>query len=93
VSLPQSRPARALMTADLDLKAGRVTVRCPYCLIGPRGDKVGGVENPVDVTPFVEHEGKREHKTSCSKGHTLRFRTIAEWRQERQAMGLQEKTG
>jgi hypothetical protein len=79
------------MHADLDLKAGRVTVRCPYCLIGPRGDRVGGVANPVDVTRFVEHEGKREHKVTCSKGHTLRFRTVAAWREERQAMGLQER--
>jgi hypothetical protein len=79
------------MHADLDMRSGRVTVNCPYCLIGPRGDKVGGVANPVDVTKFVEHGGKREHKVSCSKGHTLRFRTIDEWREERQAMGLQEK--
>jgi hypothetical protein len=81
------------MHADLDLRSGRVTVNCPYCLIGPKGDKVGGLANPVDVTKFVEHEGKREHKASCSKGHTLRFRTIEQWRYERQAQGLQERTG
>jgi len=79
------------MYADLDLKAGRVQVDCPYCLIGPAGDKVGGFKNPVDVTKFVEHEGKREHKTTCSKGHTLRFKTVAEWREGRQKMGLQER--
>jgi len=79
------------MDAQLDLKSGRVQVSCPYCLIGPRGDKNGGIANPVDVTRFVELEGKREHTTSCSKGHTLRFRTVAEWREERQEMGLQEK--
>jgi len=79
------------MYADMDLKAGRVQVDCPYCLMGPNKDKVGGIKNPVDVTRFIEHDGKREHKTSCSKGHTLRFRTVDEWREERQRMGLQTR--
>lgn len=86
-------PNKALMYAELDLKAGVVTVKCPYCLIGPKGDRQGGLENPVDVTRFVEQEGKKEHKVTCSKGHTLRFRSVEEWRYERQAMGLQERTG
>ena len=85
------RPQKALMNASLDMKAGVVTVNCPYCLMGPRYDKVGGVENPVDVTRFVEQEGKKEHKASCSKGHTLRFRTVDEWREERQKAGIQTR--
>lgn len=71
------------MSADVDIARGIVTVRCPYCLIGPRMDKRDGLVNPVDVTRFVEHEGKREHKVTCSKGHTLRFKTVAQFREER----------
>jgi hypothetical protein len=79
------------MTANLDLRSGRVQVDCPYCLIGPWGTRVGGFKNEVDVTKFAEHEGKREHTVTCSKGHTLHFRTVAEWREGRQKQGLQEK--
>jgi hypothetical protein len=74
-------PYKAAMNASVDTRAGVVTVRCPYCLIGPKLDGKNGLVNPVDVTKFVEHEGKREHKVTCSKGHTLRFRTIAEHRE------------
>jgi len=70
------------MRTTIDQKRGLVVVNCPYCLIS-------GLANPVNVTPFVEHEGKREHTTVCNKGHTLRFRTIEEWRETRQASGLQ----
>jgi hypothetical protein len=79
------------MKASIDMKSGRVQVNCPMCLIGPQGTRVGGFANPVDVTKFAEHEGKREHKVTCSKGHTLRFRTVAEWREGRIKQGLQEK--
>jgi hypothetical protein len=74
---------RAAMRAEVDVARGIVTVNCPYCLVGPRFDKEGGFANPVDVTKFVEHEGKREHKTSCSKGHVLKFKTIAEFRERK----------
>jgi hypothetical protein len=84
-------PRKALMNASLDLASGVVTVNCPYCLMGPWRNKIGGFANPVDVTRFVEQEGKREHKTSCSKGHTLKFRTVDEWREERQKAGIQTR--
>jgi hypothetical protein len=84
-------PKKALMNAELDLKAGVVMVRCPYCLLGPKRDGVNGLVNLVDVTRFVEQEGKKEHKASCSKGHTLRFRTVDEWREERQKAGIQKR--
>jgi hypothetical protein len=71
------------MQASVDVARGIVTVNCPYCLVGPKMDKVGGFANPVDVTKFVEHDGKRDHKTTCSKGHTLRFKNIPQWRDER----------
>jgi len=85
------KPQKALMHANIDIAHGIVTVNCPYCLIGPKGDKVNGFANPVDVTKFVEHAGEREHKTSCNKGHVLRFRTISEWREERQKAGIQKR--
>jgi len=71
------------MQAEVDVAHGIVTVRCPYCLIGPHMDGVNGLENQVDVTRFIEHDGKREHKVTCSKGHTLRFKTIEEWQDRR----------
>lgn len=37
----------------------------------------------VDVGRWVELEGKRENKAECSKGHTLKFRTIEESQEER----------
>lgn len=88
--LQGKKPAAALMNANIDLKSGRVTVNCPYCLMGAKFDKTGGITNPVDVTFFTEHDGKREYKTTCSKGHVLKFRTVDEWREERQKMGLQQ---
>jgi len=71
------------MRAEVNQKTGVVTVNCPYCLIYYK------LPNPVDVTRFVELEGKREHKTSCSKGHTLCFKTLEEWREQRQKAGIQ----
>jgi hypothetical protein len=64
---------------------GSVLVDCPYCIIYWRR------KNPVDVTRFVDRAGKREVKTACSKGHVLVFRSIDNWREERQRMGLQRK--
>jgi hypothetical protein len=76
-------PYKAAMNANVDVARGIVTVHCPYCLVGPKADRVNGLVNEVDVTRFVEHEGKRDHKTSCSKGHVLRFKNIPQWRDER----------
>lgn len=73
---------KALMYSKLT-PGGSVTVNCPYCLLN------GKLENPVDVTRFIDNDGKREHTVTCSKGHTLRFKTIDEWRERRIRAGLQ----
>lgn len=62
---------------------GTATVNCPYCLLNDH------VENPVDVTRFIDNDGKREHTTDCSKGHRLRFKSIDEWRERRIRAGIQ----
>jgi hypothetical protein len=72
---------KALMRAELT-PGGSVTVRCPYCLV------LSHLVNPVDVTRFVDGDGKREVRTSCSKGHTLRFRPIPQWQEERIKLGV-----
>lgn len=74
----------ALMYATVS-ELGTVTVKCPYCLIHMK------LDNPVDITKFVETDGKREIKPVCSKGHTLHFKTIDEWRETRQDAGLQAR--
>lgn len=61
---------------------GSVLVKCPYCLV------LLHIENLVDVTKFVDGDGKRDVKTECSKGHTLKFRTIDAWRAERIKAGV-----
>jgi hypothetical protein len=76
--------AKAVMNATMT-PGGSVLVDCPYCIIFWRK------KNPVDVTRFVDAAGKRQVKTSCSKGHTLVFRTVDAWRDERQRMGLQRR--
>lgn len=75
---------KAVMNATLT-PGGSVLVDCPYCIIYWRR------KNPVDVTKFVDTDGNRECVTSCNKGHVLRFRPTAQWREERQKMGLQIK--
>jgi len=80
----QASQAKALMRAEVT-PGGSVTVNCPYCLLFWR------TKNPVDVTKFMDSDGQRECKTSCNKGHTLKFRPIPQWREERQKMGLQVK--
>lgn len=78
------RRQKALMFCRIT-PGGSVVVNCPYCLIHTK------LENPVDVTRFVDSDGKRELKTSCSKGHTLHFKTIPEWRENRQRLGIQNR--
>ena len=78
------RKQKALMFARFT-PGGSVTVDCPYCLLYWK------LQNPVDVTRFVDQGGKRECKTSCSKGHTLKFRPIDQWREERQEAGIQSR--
>jgi hypothetical protein len=81
----QASQAKALMRAETT-PGGSVLVRCPYCIIYWR--KV----NMVDITKFIDRDGNREVKAQCDKGHVLKFRSIPEWREERQKMGLQVKS-
>ena len=64
---------------------GSALVDCPYCIIYWR------TKNAVDVTRFIDRDGKRETTVFCSKGHKLVFKSIGHWRQERQDMGLQRR--
>lgn len=75
---------KALMFAEFT-PLGSVLVNCPYCLT------LMHIENKVDVTRFIDSGGKKEHTTSCSKGHTLRFKQIDQWREERQRVGIQSR--
>lgn len=75
---------KALMNAEFT-PGGSVVVNCPYCII------YWARKNPVDVTKFVDTDGKQECVTSCNKGHVLKFRPIDQWREERQKMGIQVK--
>lgn len=79
-----ARNQKAVMKARVT-DDGSVLVNCPYCALYYRK------ANPVDVTRFVEQDGKKEVKTECSKGHTLRFRSVDNWRDERQQLGLQKR--
>ena len=72
---------KALMRVEFT-PLGAATVRCPYCLVQDK------VPNPVDVTRFVDQDGKKEVKTSCSRGHVLRFRPIPQWQEERIRAGV-----
>lgn len=80
----QVKNQKAVMNATIT-EGGSVLVDCPYCIIYFRR------KNPVDVTQFVDGDGKREVKASCDKGHVLDFKTIDQFREERQKMGLQVK--
>ena len=77
--------AKALGRVDIS-PLGTATVNCPYCALYYR------TANPVDVTAFIDGDGKKEHKAECNKGHVLKFKSIPQWREERQAMGLQVKS-
>jgi hypothetical protein len=79
--LPTQR-YKALMTARITA-GGSVLVECPYCLVFWR------LHNDVDVTRFVDRDGKREVTCYCLKGHKLAFRQVNEWREERQRAGIQ----
>jgi hypothetical protein len=76
--------AKVLMRAVVT-EGGSVLVDCPYCVIYYRK------KNPVDVTKFVDADGKREVVAACSKGHVLRFKTIDEWREKRMLAGIQRR--
>jgi hypothetical protein len=58
-------------------EGGSVLVRCPYCLIYFREATM------VDVTKFVDSDGKKECVTYCLRGHTLRFKPTDQWREAR----------
>lgn len=64
-------------------EGGSVLIDCPYCVIYWRQ------KNPVDITRFVDGDGKRAITVYCSKEHKIVFRSIQQWREERQQMGLQ----
>lgn len=78
----QMQKQKAVMPATIT-EHGSVLVNCPYCIMYYRE------KNPIDVTRFVERD--KEHTAECSKGHTVKFRQTAEWREERQKMGLQKR--
>lgn len=73
---------QALMKAEIT-PGGSTLVRCPYCIIYFRQIQM------VDVTKFVDRDGKKEVTAYCLRGHTLRFRQVDQWREERQKLGMQ----
>jgi len=74
--------AKAVMKTTVT-EGGSVLIDCPYCIIYWQR------KEPVDITKFVDKNGKREVTTYCPKGHKIVFRSIQNWREERQRMGLQ----
>lgn len=78
--------ASALGNIMVDEATGVATVNCPYCVIYYRK------ANPVDVTTFIEQGGNKEHTVRCSEGHKVVFKSIPQWREERQKLGLQVKS-
>lgn len=84
------RRQNALMQATVT-PGGSWLVNCAYCLLGPNADGKNGIKNPVDVTRFLDGDGKREYTVVCSKGHTLRFKSVDEWRERRQRAGIQTR--
>lgn len=82
------RRQKAVMNAT-QTPGGSWLVNCPYCIL-PKPYGLG-LRNPVDVTKFIDRGGKREHTVDCSKRHTLRFKSIDQWREERQRAGIQER--
>lgn len=79
------RNAKALGRVEIS-EHGTATVNCPYCALYYR------TSNPVDVTRFLDGDGRKEHTAECSKGHKMHFKSTMQWREERQAMGLQVKS-
>lgn len=79
------RSAKALGRVDVDEASGVATVNCPYCAIYYRK------ANPIDITKFVDTDGKREVVVYCSEQHRVVFKPINQWRDERQKLGLQVK--
>lgn len=83
------RRASALGNVSVNEATGVATVNCPYCAMFMRAKHPQG--NPIDITRFLEQEGKKAHVTRCSEGHRVEFKSTAQWREERQRMGLQVK--
>lgn len=75
--------ASAVGRVTSDPATGIATVNCPYCAL------YMGTANPIDITAFVDSDGLRDHKVTCSKGHDVKFKSIPQWREERQKLGLQ----
>lgn len=80
------RNQSALGNITVDEASGTATVNCPYCVLYYRK------ANPIDVTFFIEQGGNKEHTVRCSEGHKVKFKSIPQWREERQRLGLQVKS-
>lgn len=76
---------KALGRVTSDPTTGVATVNCPYCVLYLRK------ATPIDVTAFVDSDGQKEHVVFCAETHRVRFKSIPQWREERQALGLQVK--
>lgn len=76
--------SQAVTQAATITQGGSVLIDCPHCI---REGTIG----QVDVTRFVDGWGKRTVSVSCRRGHSITFRGIDEWREERQAFGLQRR--
>lgn len=79
------RAASALGRVMVDDASGTATVNCPYCALYYRK------ANPIDITKFVDTDGNRDHVVYCSEQHRVVFKSIPQWREERQRLGLQVK--
>jgi hypothetical protein len=80
---PLMRQQKALMNCRIT-EHGTVLVHCPYCILYFK-EQVN-----VDVTRFVERDGKKESVAYClRRQHRLVFRSIDNWREDRQKKGLQ----
>jgi hypothetical protein len=64
---------------------GSQVVNCPYCIIE-------GIATEVDISKWIDAAGKREVKVICKRGHTLKFRTLEQWQEERQRAGIQRRS-
>lgn len=76
---------KALGRVTSDPATGVATVNCPYCALYMRK------ATPIDVTRFVDSDGQREYVVYCAEQHRVMFKSIPQWREERQALGLQVK--
>jgi hypothetical protein len=79
------RQQKALGRVTSDPKTGVATTNCPYCAIYMRK------ATTIDVTKFVDSDGQMEYVVFCAEGHRVKFKSIPQWREERQRLGLQIK--